>query len=64
VSGAPSTNQNYTASTTSVNTIARDTTILLGRHYVQALEASQHNTPRFYGFAAANPTMLEVELEM
>lgn len=58
-------NQNYTTMTTSVNALGRDTTILIGRHYVQALEAAQHGTPRFYGAdPSGGASVLEVELEM
>ena len=57
--------QNYTTSTILVNNVGRDTTLLIGRHYVQALEAAQHGTPRFYGAdSGGSATVLEVELEM
>lgn len=62
-SGSLSSNQNYNASTSVINAFARDTNILIGRHYVQALEKAEHNTPRFYGFGIGG-TVLEVELEM
>lgn len=63
-SGVQANAQNYTTSTMAMNVFARDTNILIGRHYVQALEAAQHGTPRFYGSTNASLTVLEVELEM
>ncbi len=51
---------NNNASSLVANSYARDTNVLLGLHYVQALESAPSGTPTFYG--AGN--VLEVELEM
>lgn len=61
--GSLAISQNFNASSVVVNTFARDTNTLLGRHYVQALERAQSGTPRFYGFGEGS-SVLEVELEM
>lgn len=63
-SGVQANAQNYTTSTIAVNVFARDTNILIGRHFVQILEAAQHGTPRFYGSTNASLMVLEVTLEM
>lgn len=60
-SGTQSNSQNLNPSAgTVVTAAARDFNVLLGRHYVQALEFGQLGTPRFYG----GQTVLEVELDM
>jgi hypothetical protein len=59
-SDSQSNSQNLNPSGTVLTAASRDFNILLGRHYVQALEKAQSGSPRFYG----STTMLEVELDM
>lgn len=59
-SDSQSNSQNLNASGTVVTAASRDTNILIGRHFVQALEKAQSGSPRFYG----GTTMIEIELDM